>query len=351
MDFNSIFVSFRSSCIYRYYKLLKCYKRWTLDLKQFYPSLSENELKNINKKLRKVWINQGIGLGDFYRLHCEDKPIYKIGEFISYWESSSFCLRVDSMRARKILGNKYNSYNYFSRFYGRRALLLSLVEIEKEKGLEKLKVFIGDTNRSYIIKPLNLNSGKGIKVMSSFQDIVDYVKTLHRDVIIEDVIIQDESMSAFNHSSVNTLRIQTANYGNGEIDILWPCLRMGRAGCVVDNAGSGGIFAAIDVNTGKTIAAVDESRNVWNVHPDSKKELIGYTIPRWQEAIALAKDLAKAIPDAGFVGWDMALTKQGWVMVEGNCAPLLIYQIALARGIRNEFYEMKTKFGHLLAKS
>lgn len=343
MNYNSLFVSFRSSSVYRYYKLLRNNKIWTYNLKQHYDSFSENELRIVYKKLRKAWICQGIDLGDFYRLHCEDKSLDQMSEFLSYWESSSFCLKINSINARRILGDKFRSYNYFSRFYGRQAILLSSADIDKGKGIEKLNAFVCDTNQPYIIKPLNMNSGKGIKVMSSIQDILDYVKTLRRDVIIEEVIVQDKSMAAFNNSSVNTLRIQTANYGNGEIDVLWPCFRMGRAGSVVDNAGAGGIFSAIDVNTGKTIAAVDESRNIWKVHPDSKKELVGFTIPRWQEAIAFAKKLAKAIPDAGFVAWDLALTKRGWVMVEGNSAPLLIYQIALNRGIRAEFYEMKKK--------
>jgi len=167
--------------------------------------------------------------------------------------------------------------------------------------------------------------------------------------VVEDIIIQDESLAAFNKSSVNTLRICTVNYGNGEVDVMWPCLRMGRTGNFVDNAGSGGIFAAIDVLTGKTMAAVDELHNVWNEHPDSKINLVGFTIPRWDDAVAFAKELARNIPDAGFVGWDLALTKDGWVMVEGNAAPLIIYQMAIRRGIRDEFCRMKKKYNKINA--
>ena len=127
---------------------------------------------------------------------------------------------------------------------------------------------------------------------------------------------------------------------------MWPVLRMGRSGCLVDNAGQGGIFAAIDVKTGVTFAAADESRNRYFIHPDSHKELIGFVVPRWEEACALAKSLSYRLPEAGFVGWDLALTDDGWVMVEGNAYPLIIYQIALGKGIRGEFDEMRRKMIH-----
>lgn len=79
----------------------------------------------------------------------------------------------------------------------------------------------------------------------------------------------------------------------------------------------------------------------------SLKELVDFTIPKWGEAVAFAKELAKKIPDAGFVGWDLALTKNGWALVEGNCAPLIIYQMAIRRGIRDEFLNIKKKYNRL----
>ena len=346
MDFKSQFISvIRNSRIFRYYMLFKNRKKWIYSLRSHFSSLSDKGLKDLFKKFRYVWIKYKIGPGDFYMLHCEDKSMEQISELLAYWDFyASLCLRVNSSKVRNVVDDKYNSYVFFQKYYGRRALLITLLEIDNGIGLEKLKAFVGKTDQSYIIKPLNMSSGKGIKVMSSIPEILEYVKMLRRDVIIEELIIQDESLAEFNNSSVNTLRINTANYDNGEVDILWPCLRIGRAGSIVDNAGSGGIFAAIDVTTGKTIAASDESRNVWKVHPDSKCELIGYSIPRWQEAVELVKELANVIPDAGFVGWDLALTKQGWVMIEANSGPLIIYQIAVNRGLRAEFCEVKKKF-------
>ncbi|MBO4891666.1 MAG: hypothetical protein J5502_03585 [Prevotella sp.] len=344
MDYKSFTVLIRRSRVFRYFKLFLDSKKRRVFFKKHYPVLSDDDLRKIMNKHRKVWIKNQMGHSDFYMLHLEDKSLYQISEYLPSRECYFFYLDVNSTKARRTLTNKYEAYNLFSKYYGRRVELVSSEELKEGNGLEKLKTFVGETNVPYIVKPIGLSQGKGIKILSSLSEIMDYMKTLSGGGIIEELIVQDESMAVFNPTSVNTLRINTANYGNGEVEVLWPCLRMGRAGSVVDNAGAGGIFAAIDVKTGLTISAIDESRNVWTVHPDSGIDLIGFTIPRWKEAVALAKELAKTLPDAGFVGWDLALTKEGWVMVEGNASPLIIYQNAIGRGIRAEFLEIKKKF-------
>ena len=71
--------------------------------------------------------------------------------------------------------------------------------------------------------------------------------------------------------------------------------------------------------------------------------LIGFTIPKWTEACDMAAELAKNIPEAVFVGWDLALSDSGWVMVEANSSPLILWEIAVRRGIRREFNEMRRK--------
>ena len=56
----------------------------------------------------------------------------------------------------------------------------------------------------------------------------------------------------------------------------------------------------------------------------------------------MAIQLASVIPEGCFIGWDLALTDKGWVMVEGNYSPLLIWQIAVGKGVREEFEQMKS---------
>ena len=47
----------------------------------------------------------------------------------------------------------------------------------------------------------------------------------------------------------------------------------------------------------------------------------GYKIPHYQEAIEFAKAAAHVVPSVGYVGWDVAITPDGPIMVEGNTIP------------------------------
>ena len=61
--------------------------------------------------------------------------------------------------------------------------------------------------------------------------------------------------------------------------------------------------------------------NVFEKHPDTGITFIGYQIPMLPEAIALAKKAAMVIPQMRHVGWDIAITPDGPVIVEGNEHP------------------------------
>ena len=53
-------------------------------------------------------------------------------------------------------------------------------------------------------------------------------------------------------------------------------------------------------------------------HPYSKVPLIGYKIPYVKEAVEMAKKAALVVPQTRYVGWDIAFTAKGPVIVEGN---------------------------------
>ena len=227
-------------------------------------------------------------------------------------------------------------------FFGREVLFVQ----DSEKDDMGFRGFISRHSR-FIVKPLAMNCGKGIQVLdTSMQDISSYslLKRYKDGFVAEELIVQDDSLAQFHPASVNTLRIHTVNYGDS-LEILWPCLRIGCGGSIVDNAGAGGIFGAVDVDTGRIVAVSDEFHHTFDVHPDTGIHVLGYEIPRWKEACEMAKRLALCMPDCPFVGWDLALTEKGWLMVEGNYGPLLIWQIAVGKGIRKEFNRMKQKIG------
>lgn len=202
---------------------------------------------------------------------------------------------------------------------------------------------------SFIMKPIEAACGRGIRLVKESTK-VQAIKTLERILtrnpakyIVEELICQVKEMASFHENSVNTVRITTINYGNS-IDIVHPFMRTGQGGSFVDNGGSGGILAAINPQNGEVIAACDEMLNWYEFHPNSKLPLVGFQVPMWEAAIDTAKGLAKILPKVRYVGWDLALTEKGWVMVEGNDFGAFVgFQLPTRIGFRTEFEEIKKR--------
>lgn len=327
---------FRKSLLYRCLLLVKD-RRIRRSIKKYFPDDAAARRKAV-----WGWLLVGLKANDFYRLQCDLRPWKQIREMVSYYECTLFYSAVNSKAAWKVLGEKYLSYLRFKDLYKRDVVQISEEDVLSGQADWKVRAFMESGHQKVVVKPKNSNKGRGVCVSGDPDEICSLLSVTQGGVL-EEQIVQSPDLSAFNASSVNTLRIHTMNYGDGEIEVLWPCLRMGHAGSFVDNAGAGGIFGAIDVTTGTIIGAADEKRHFFEEHPDSHKALIGFAIPQWDDACSLARTAAQKLPEAAFVGWDLALTGSGWVLVEGNHMPLVIWQIAAGTGIRKKFEEMERR--------
>ena len=47
----------------------------------------------------------------------------------------------------------------------------------------------------------------------------------------------------------------------------------------------------------------------------------GTAIPYWQEAVAMCLEASRVVPQVRFVAWDVAITPDGPVFIEGNSFP------------------------------
>ena len=54
------------------------------------------------------------------------------------------------------------------------------------------------------------------------------------------------------------------------------------------------------------------------VHPDSGHPIEGLTLPFWKAALDLAVNAHREFQEMPSVGWDVAITEDGPVLVEGN---------------------------------
>ncbi len=168
----------------------------------------------------------------------------------------------------------------------------------------------------YLLKAEDLTNDE--KIVNLYNAVCRY------DFIFEEKLIQHPGMDKINPSAINTLRIDTFRAENSSSpEIISTNMRMGLGNSYVDNISSGGCGIGIDKNTGRLYEAASTSMSVaggdyYTQHPKTGLIFKDYPIPCFEEAKALVIRAAKCVPFFRLIGWDVAITKDGPVLIEGN---------------------------------
>ena len=148
--------------------------------------------------------------------------------------------------------------------------------------------------------------------------------------LIEEPINQHEDMLRLNSSSVNTIRLVTVMNDKDEVSFMASFVRIGNGINVVDNFNSGGMTAKVDIDTGRIIEdAINKEGQIFKEHPLTKTKIEGFMIPCFDKAKEMVVEACKLSKYIRYIGWDVAITKDGPILVEGNQFPGHdIYQVA-----------------------
>lgn len=224
-------------------------------------------------------------------------------------------------------------FNTYYKDFIKRAWCFSTDETK-----ESLIRFITD-NGSVICKPYNLSWGHGIFILNK-EDITDEIiqKLLSEPYIIEEVIKQHPQIKAIHPQSVNTLRIFSIIDREGVPHVALPIFRAGLGDSVTDNTSSGGLYFIVDKDTGivELSGRTERCRTRYLCHPDTGVQVIGMKIPFYDEIVEMVKKAALVTPTLRYVGWDVAISENGPVLIEGN-----IEYAATNQGIDGKYYEAK----------
>ncbi|MBN2861769.1 MAG: hypothetical protein JXN62_01315, partial [Bacteroidales bacterium] len=124
-------------------------------------------------------------------------------------------------------------------------------------------------------------------------------------------------------SSLNTIRIDTFVDQKGNIDIISGFLKMSTDDTPVDNNTSGGCGVGIDMDMG-TLKSNGYSKikisgvGILKEHPVTGVRFEGFAIPMMAEAKELVLKAAGLMPGLRLIGWDVGISENGPVLIEGN---------------------------------
>lgn len=192
-------------------------------------------------------------------------------------------------------------------------LLDSKMNIVTEAILEKEK--------DYFVKEINGECASFVLFIKDYNDYLAHKKEIiAHNCIFQRRLRQSKEMNAINPYSVNTLRIVTINK-DGEPYVLAAELRIGTSKTgSVDNAAAGGVMVGINPDgTLKKWGFMKPGHGKRNtVHPDSGVEYASFSIPNWDEIIKLVCTAHKQFYGIHSIGWDVGLSENGPMFIEGN---------------------------------
>ncbi len=144
---------------------------------------------------------------------------------------------------------------------------------------------------------------------------------LQGSFLFQEVPEQQRDIAMIYPYSLNTMRIDTYLDSCGNISLMTGLMRFGTGGRVVDNISTGGIFVPVDMETGrlkqKAFQLLEHGGNIYVSHPDTGFVFEGFEVPFFQEVQEMLVALVRMLPDI-LLGWDVALTSEGPVIIEGS---------------------------------
>jgi hypothetical protein len=201
--------------------------------------------------------------------------------------------------------------------------------------------FLRECPSDVVTKPGRSSYGKGVRVFRRQGDVlVDgegvgwtpeaLVGALKADPnpshVIQERVFNHENLAVLSGGpGLQTVRVVTYVMRSGEPAVLAAFFRS-VVGCNwIDNhvhGGTGNLMVDLDHHTGIMLKAQRQfpGRGFIEVtrHPDTGRVLAGERIPMWDEVLDLARRSARAVAPVRTVGWDIAVTPTGPVLLEGN---------------------------------
>ena len=246
-----------------------------------------------------------------------DLTKYQRKTFFTYADSIRMMEKYNSKKHEAVFYNKFIFSKVFSDFYVRKCVTTNYLTEE-----DFLKFMEGE--QKIVYKPVNAAQGKGVEVLDvadfdSLANLYKYVMNLPKG-IIETWIVQHSAISALYPKAVNPIRINTVLDGD-KLHIMTSTLSIGHNSKIA-NASINALFALVDPKTGEVLTdACDYNGGVYEKHPETGKTFKGFRIPYWQETLEMLEKATRTMHQVKYVGWDIAITEDGPIIIEGNNDP------------------------------
>ena len=264
------------------------------------------------KKLNHISFGEYEWIGH-YDLSPEQKKTVS-----TLWTRMEFRKMFTDRRYIGMLMNKYIFSKVFAEFYGRRCAQASEVDGDLLKRL-------GENGGHVVYKPNCKGMGKGIRVLpvTTAQEIDEALECIRSEGngIVEEYICQNKVLSELYPKAVSVIRFYSVCSPQGSF-LFAPVLTVAHQN-EISNGCQDALTSMVDIRTGEVLTqAVDQNEMVeYETHPVTGKAFRGVMLPFWEETIAMMRKVVPLASKISNIGWDVAITGEGPMLVEANTIP------------------------------
>lgn len=237
--------------------------------------------------------------------------------FMTMDDNLKLAKRLNSSEANPVFTDKLNFNRTFNAYLKRDFADLN-------DGFEAFEKFCRGKSVFFAKEPSSFGGLGVLKVSIANRDLKELYGELCRKglYLVEEAICQHPEMNMLCERSVNTIRIVTLLSDKGNANFVYALIRVGSGKTDVDNVTSGGMYTLLS-NNGEITHPLfcDKTVTYYEKHPLNGFDFIGFKVPCFDEAVALCKKAAMVEKRMRYVGWDVAITPTGPVLVEGNNLP------------------------------
>ncbi len=234
------------------------------------------------------------------------------------WTRAELRKRYTNRHYKCVLMNKYIFSRVFSEYFARGCVRTGDLTPEVLRTLAQ-------NSGKVVYKPTSRGQGRGVRVINAGTEAelsaaMLRIKGLPAG-IVEEFICQHHELNRLNPGAVSIIRFYSVCTPKGTY-IFCPVLTTSMT-MDISNGCKDALTAIADIRTGVVITDAVDQRVIrdYAVHPVTGVPFKGFQIPFWQETVDMMK---KVVPEASYIsniGWDVAITNSGPLIVEANTIP------------------------------
>lgn len=285
-----------------------------------------NDLKEISKKNHKpallMFMDAGVcsilygaGLQDYLNFEFYDKKRKERKTYVTTGMEYRVYKKIASIEYAEFFSNKVNFHKNFAKYAKRQFF-------SPDDSYENFEKFI-EVHNEFVKKPIiGLGGGDVSKVsVKEIKDKKEFYNSLkEKGEFIEELVQQDERWATLSPNSTNTLRIMTSAV-NGKSRIMFAAARIGSGKSIADNFHQGGKGVLVDLETGKLVGnGIDKKLNE-SEYSITGIKFDGFQVPYWEEIKEMVLEAALVNDKVNLIGWDVAITPNGPLIIESNRGP------------------------------